>query len=202
MNMAETSRFPIALLVLALVGSIAAGSGFAEEETEPTEMTMQMIFDFADGAEPWPSIDDVVMGGVSRSEMVLADGTAVFQGRLSLENNGGFASIRSRAGEHDLDGFDGLLVHVRGDGRTYGFRLRTTASFDGVSYQAELPTERDARTEVRLPFSSFIPVYRGRRVDDHPALDPAEIKTFGIILADKNPGPFRLEIDSIAAYRD
>ena len=44
----------------------------------------------------WTSVNDVVMGGVSDSLMqVSEDGTGVFAGHLSLENNGGFASVRA-----------------------------------------------------------------------------------------------------------
>ncbi len=163
---------------------------------------VRALFDFEDGAAPWPSIDDVVMGGVSRSEMALDGGTAVFRGRLSLENNGGFASVRSRPKAWDLAGFEGLVLRVRGDGRTYGFRLRTSRSFDGVSYQASFTAPEGRWQEVRLPFDGFEPVFRGRRVPGYPTLEPAEIQTFGLILADKNPGSFRLEIDHISAYRN
>ena len=66
-----------------------------------------MIIDFRAGAPAWPSIDDVVMGGRSHSEMVIEDGVAAFRGVVSLENNGGFASVRSNPADHDLAGLTG-----------------------------------------------------------------------------------------------
>jgi monofunctional biosynthetic peptidoglycan transglycosylase len=173
-----------------------AGAGIGAEGSG--EM---MVVDFSSGSEPWASIDDVVMGGVSTSEMVLADGYASFQGTVSFENNGGFASVRSRPDRHDLSTCDGLVLKVRGDGRRYGFRLRTSASFDGVSYQAELAPPAGEWQEVRLPFEAFGPVFRGRRVADHPPLDPAEIRTLGILIA-RQKGPFRLDIAWLGCYRD
>ena len=161
----------------------------------------QTVFDFGPAAEPWPSIDDTVMGGRSRSAMRIEGGTAVFAGVVSLDNNGGFASLRSRPAAHDLRGFAGIVLRVLGDGKTYGLRLRTDAAFDGVSYQAPLPTEAGRWTEVRLPWSAFRPGFRGRPVAKHPALDPGAIKTFGLIIADRQEGAFRLEIDRIQAYR-
>lgn len=168
---------------------------------EAHDTANRRIFDFGPEAEPWPSIDDVVMGGVSKCEMILTGSFAVFRGDLSLENDGGFASVRSRPAEHALEGYAGIALRVRGDGRTYGVRLRTTAAFDGVSYQAPLATRAGEWTEHLIPFTEFEPVFRGRRVADAPALDPGAIRTFAFLLADQDPGPFRLEIDWIEAYR-
>jgi NADH dehydrogenase [ubiquinone] 1 alpha subcomplex assembly factor 1 len=165
---------------------------------QPTETT---VIDFRGGGQPWPSIDDVVMGGVSNSEMVLEDGFAVFRGTVSLENNGGFASVRSRPVEHDLSSFDGLVLRIRGDGKRYGFRLRTSAAFDGVSYQVAFNAPTGEWRELRLPFDTFEPVFRGRRVSDHPPLDPAKVVTFGLIISDKQDGPFQLDLEWIEGFR-
>ena len=157
-----------------------------------------VIFDFRN-SPPWSSIDDVVMGGISRSRMEVEDGVAVFRGVLSLENNGGFASVRSRPADHDLSGFRAISVRVRGDGHRYMLRLRTSASFDGVSYEAPFEPGDDEWTTVVIPFDAFRATYRGRLVRDYPALDPSRVKTFGIMIADKQEGPFRLEVESISA---
>ena len=177
---------------------------------KPQGYEQAIVFDFGTAAEPWPNIDDPVMGGRSRSSMRIEGGVAVFEGLVSLENNGGFASLRSRPAEHDLSGFDGIALRILGDGKTYGVRLRTDSvapearernTADGVSYQAKLATE--ARwAEVELPFVAFEPVFRGQLVRDYPALDPGTIKTFGLIITDQQEGPFRLEIDWIKAYRE
>ncbi len=156
-----------------------------------------MIVDFQAGAEPWRSIDDVVMGGVSRSTMAIEDGIAVFRGVVSLENNGGFASVRSEPANHDLSAFDGLVLRVRGDGKRYGVRLRTTTSFDGPSYQAMVEPVAGIWQEITIPFRDFEPVYRGRQVPGHPALDPSQVKTIGLLIAGGQAGPFRLELEWI-----
>lgn len=158
------------------------------------------VYRFDENALPWRSINDGVMGGLSSGRMWLEDDVAVFGGTLSLENNGGFSSIRSIPAEHSLAGKEGLLLRVRGDGRTYGLRLRTNDRFDGPSYQAALPTRNGEWTEVRIPFDTFKAVYRGRNVPRYPELSPEKIRTFGLIIADKQPGDFRLELDWIQAY--
>jgi monofunctional biosynthetic peptidoglycan transglycosylase len=187
------------LAAAALYSSVAVPSaGFA------TAMggEQDMIIDFGAGAQSWRSIDDVVMGGVSSSEMVVEDGVAVFHGDVSLENNGGFASVRSEPRDHDFSAFDGLVLRVRGDGKRYKIRLRTTPAFDGPSYQATIQPAPDEWQEVRVPFSDFEPVFRGRKLRSEPPLDPGQVKTVGLLIADKQAGPFRLEIEWIAGYTE
>ena len=57
-----------------------------------------VLFDFSapTAADAWSAIDDRVMGGVSRSRLRHdTAGHAVFEGEVSLAQNGGFASVRS-----------------------------------------------------------------------------------------------------------
>lgn len=178
----------IVVSVMSVLGGVAGGG-------EPMK-----IVDFAAENEVWPSIDDAVMGGVSSSAMTVEDGVASFRGVVSFDNNGGFASVRSRPMVRDLSAFEGLVLKVRGDGKTYGFRIRTSASFDGVSYQASLAPPAGEWIDVFMPFADFVPVWRGRKVADHPELDAAQVTTFGLIIS-RQEGPFRLDISNIRAYR-
>jgi monofunctional biosynthetic peptidoglycan transglycosylase len=135
------------------------------------------------------------MGGVSSGRMVQSADGLRFEGELSLENNGGFASVR-RPIDNDLATATGVRLVVRGDGRTYQFRLRQDDRFDGIAWRAEFTTNSDWQTVV-LPFNEFIPVFRGRRVPDAGPVEPAAIRQVGFMLADKTPGSFSLEIRSI-----
>jgi monofunctional biosynthetic peptidoglycan transglycosylase len=160
---------------------------------------MVTIFDFPRGDELWQSINDGVMGGVSSGVMVRSgSGHASFRGTVSFDNNGGFSSVRSAAVVYDLSGYDGLAVRVRGDGKRYGFRLKTDASFDGVSYQVPISPPAGEWTDVWLPFADFEPIFRGRRVDGHPALDTSRITTFGLMIS-RQEGPFQIDVASIQA---
>ena len=58
-----------------------------------------VLFDFAgaDAAKDWQTVNDGVMGGVSEGKFKITDAkTLEFFGNLSLENNGGFASVVPR----------------------------------------------------------------------------------------------------------
>jgi len=120
------------------------------------------VFDFSRGDETWRNIDDTIMGGRSLSEMHLENGKAVFSGLLSLKSGGGFASVRSSTGDHDLSAYRGVQIRLLGDGKTYGLRIKTDQMFDGVSYQALLTTKAGEWQVVTVPFEEFQPVLRGR----------------------------------------
>lgn len=164
-----------------------------------------VLLDFqSDGhLEGWRSVDDTVMGGVSRSRVERASaGTMAFTGRLSLDRGGGFASVRrDTPGGVDLSAFDGLVLRVRGDGRRYQACLRTADGPSGISYQAPFSTREGEWTEVRLPFSAFVPTWRGRLLRDVPPPDASRIRSFGLMVSRKQQGAFRLEVDSVAAWR-
>ncbi|MGY8883923.1 MAG: CIA30 family protein, partial [Flavobacteriales bacterium] len=60
-------------------------------------ITSPIIFDFnlKSDLKKWTIVDDVVMGGRSSGNFRLNDdGHGVFEGEISLENNGGFSSVR------------------------------------------------------------------------------------------------------------
>lgn len=145
--------------------------------------------------EPWRTVNDGVMGGRSSGGMMQADEGLRFAGKLSLENNGGFSSVR-RLVERDLSGATRVRLQVRGDGRDYQFRIRHTGRFDGVAWRVMFPTT-DQWQSLELPFDEFIPVFRGMTIKDAGPVIASKIEQIGFLLADKTPGKFELEIRRI-----
>ncbi len=167
------------------------------------ETTVRSLVDFtqAGAVDSWRVVNDGVMGGRSQSEIAFTDqGTALFQGTVSLENNGGFASVFTDIPPRPLGDQAGLAVRVRGDGKRYQLRLRTGERRDRVSYSHAFATRAGAWMTVRAEWSEFVPVFRGRIVQDAPRLEPSRIRRVGFLISDKQAGPFQLEIDSIATY--
>jgi monofunctional biosynthetic peptidoglycan transglycosylase len=166
-------------------------------------MSDQMtIIDFkgADKSE-WLVINDGVMGGLSRCEFERTEeGTGLFTGNISLENEGGYAATRVSIGKHDLSTHEGLEIRVRGDGRTYQFRLRTDDNFDGVSYRVLFDTSDGEWSTVRFPFEDFLPVFRGQILEYESPMDASQIQQVGFLLNDKKAGPFSLEIDFVRTW--
>jgi NADH dehydrogenase [ubiquinone] 1 alpha subcomplex assembly factor 1 len=164
---------------------------------------MVVLFDFDSEAEcnSWMPINDVVMGGISVSIFEYLDpSSATFTGIVSLENSGGFASVRSAPSLYDLRDYAGLKLRVRGDGKKYKMNLRTEAAMDGVQYQALFEPRCEMWSEIMIPFSEFVPMFRGARVHHAPSLDTASLCTFGFLISNKQAGSFRMDIDWIGAY--
>lgn len=163
-----------------------------------------VLFDFINAAqlEPWRIVNDGVMGGLSQSRLTHSDKqTAIFEGTVSLENNGGFTSTRTLPKNYHLKGYAGIQLRVKGDGKNYQFRLRSNDRFDGVSYRHQFTTEADTWTIVDLPFNKFIPVFRGRILQDVEPITPESIQQLGFLIANKRSEQFQLEIDWIKAYK-
>lgn len=156
------------------------------------------LCDFRNSCPQWRPVDDVVMGGVSRSLFRCADGgPGLFSGVLSRERNGGFASVRTVLEHRDYREFDRFRLRIRGDGRRYGFRVRNDDRFDGVVYASDFDTASGRWQEIDLPFSSFRPMFRGSVVAGAPPMDPGSIAQIGLLIASGQEGAFRLEVDWI-----
>ena len=163
---------------------------------------MQVLFKFDSrrSADAWRSIDDVVMGGVSASRLRFdVAGHAVFEGHVSLDNNGGFASIRSDAMDLGVPGADRYEIELRGDPKRYKLNLRTDDSIDGVLYQATFVPTAGAWTRLKLPVIEFQPTFRGRPVSGAAPFDPARVRQMGLLIGDRQCGDFSLSLRSIVA---
>lgn len=171
--------------------------------------TMTSLFDFAQSADTqssdaakWQIVNDGVMGGRSSSQASIVkldtgEDAMRFAGNLSLENNGGFASVRSRpSGSLGLDPGETIVLRVKGDGRRYTFNLYTPDRRTAFSYQMEFATTAGQWTEVKLPVDQFVAHSFGRRMANMK-LTPSQVQSIGVLLGDKKPGPFEILIDSI-----
>lgn len=150
----------------------------------------------------WRIVDDGVMGGLSKGKVQISkDGIMTFNGKLSLENNGGFSSLRTGDVKLDLSGAEGLVARVKGDGRTFQMRFSTDARYRGmeVSFSADFQTKKDEWTEVKVPFRNFSGSFRGMSLRNEK-FDPAKIRRVGLLLGDKKAGPFELQVDWIRTY--
>ena len=178
------------MLMLLFIG----GSTLAADEDKPRTLFQ---FDTADAAKQWSTVNDGVMGGRSEGQFKITDKkTMQFFGTLSLENNGGFASVRTRPTKLDLKKGDSLILKVRGDGREYSLNLYVPRRLIAFSYRASFQTKKDEWIEVTVPLTKFVATSFGRVVKNQE-LDPSEVNGLGILLGDKKAGPFTLEVESI-----
>jgi NADH dehydrogenase [ubiquinone] 1 alpha subcomplex assembly factor 1 len=166
--------------------------------------TQLTLFDFtgADSAKEWQTVNDGVMGGVSEGKFKITEAkTMEFFGTLSLANNGGFASVRTKAKKLDLEEGDTLVAKVRGDGREYMLNLYPNKQRTAYSYRASVQTKKDEWIEVKIPLDKFEATSFGQMVKKAGAMKPAEINAIGFMLGDKKAGPFKMEIEWIKVER-
>jgi len=145
--------------------------------------------------DPWRSVNDGVMGGLSAGGMVQSDQGLTFKGTISLENNGGFSSVR-RLVDEDLSNATAVRIEVRGDGREYQFRIRQDTGFDGVAWRAVFPSSAEWQ-QIEIAFDDFTPVFRGGQVPQAGPVVPSAVRQVGFLLADKKAGEFGLDIRRI-----
>ncbi len=147
----------------------------------------------------WTPINDGVMGGLSQSRLRQDDeGTARFEGLVSLENRGAFASVRHRLHQPPPENSYLIRLQVLGDGKVYKLALRTDDDFDGISYQADFHPASHQWMAIDLGLDQFRPTFRGR-----PAAAPAlhsfaQVRQLGLMIADRQAGAFCLKLRSIS----
>ena len=145
----------------------------------------------------WTSVNDGVMGGVSEGRVAMQDGVLVFEGRVSLENNGGFASVRRATAALNAATLQ-FKLRVRGDGRRY----RLTASPGGPSgaqYAMAFDAPAGSWVEVAVPLAAMRASFRGRPLPDAPPLTAVDVRSVGFIFGEGQSGAFRLEVGALEA---
>lgn len=194
MHFTLKSESKYACILLLLLGSVSHMS-MAQSNNSP-----MAIIDFQQSQEldNWVVVNDTVMGGRSSARLDINDSYLSFSGILSLENNGGFASIRRVRGGKTWLSDKPIQIQVKGDGRDYQLRFRTNGLGDTVSYVVSFKTKAGESSVLQFNQSDFMPQFRGRMVRDAPALDFANIEQVGLLLADGNPGEFMLLVERIS----
>ena len=171
-------------------------------ETQSVE-PIKLLLDFEDTDKSgrWMVVNDDVMGGVSRSNVKLhSDGHLLFDGEVSTNYGGGFASVRTDYKNWEIEKYEGFILRVKGDGKNYQFRCRLGNNINQIAYRHYFQADNEDWQEIILPFKEFLPTYRGRVLTNIPKLDPKEIKQFGFMISDKQVGKFHLKIDWIGVY--
>lgn len=160
-------------------------------------MTSSTLFDFtiSSNLSNWRIVDDVVMGGRSNGNFEInKDGHGKFSGYVSLENNGGFSSLRYNFKTKDVSNYSKIILRVKGDGKPYQFRVKSS-SRDYASYIYEFETTNDWIT-IEIPFKDMYPGFRGRRLRQ-PNFQGQEMEEIGFLIGNKKEQSFKLLIDNI-----
>ncbi|WP_338764847.1 CIA30 family protein [Bernardetia sp. ABR2-2B] len=157
-----------------------------------------LIFDFNKTSDisDWKIVDDVVMGGRSNGKFYLNEsGNGIFEGEVSLENNGGFSSLHYTFEKKNIADYKKVKIHLKGDGKRYQFRVKSNKS-DRHSYVSYFRASGEWET-ITLDLSDMIPTFRGRRITELPNYEAKKMVEIAFLIGNKKEQNFKLEIDKI-----
>jgi hypothetical protein len=160
-------------------------------------MNTKVIFDFDANQDlnKWSVVDDTVMGGRSNGSFQLSEeGHGVFAGYVTTENNGGFSSVRHDFDKLSVNGFEKVVISLKGDGKDYQFRIKASKS-DYYSYIKQFSTSGEWE-EIVIPLCDFYPSFRGRKLN-MSNFSGTSIEEVTFLIGNKRKESFRLMIDKI-----
>ncbi len=163
-------------------------------------MTAQTIVNFKENAsiKNWYVVDDVVMGGRSSGTFGLSkEGYGKFSGEISLENNGGFSSVRYALETLNVRPESKIRIHLKGDGNSYQFRVKDKRR-QYYSYITQFETTGDWQS-IEITLADLYPTFRGRELDI-PNFNHNTIEELRFLIGNKKPQKFQLLLESIEVF--
>jgi hypothetical protein len=157
----------------------------------------QLIFDFNYTApvNDWTVVDDVVMGGRSTGQFKIdSEGHGVYSGNVSLENNGGFSSLRYRFEKISTHENSKIVIRLKGDGKQYQFRVKSNRN-TYYSYTTTFKTSGDWENII-IDLKDMYPSFRGRTLN-MPHFNENSIEELVFLIGNKKNESFELVLDRI-----
>lgn len=160
----------------------------------------------------WGPLDDVVMGGRSKSDLQFGDTfDGTWTGVTTAEGGGGFTGIRTKLLDPPLDLSEsvGFELVVKGDGQRYKFIARWDEDWNGLAWSYSFDTIKDKTIKVRIPFSQLratkyaktVPgVYFDRSTLRALQLSLSKFEYDGGLNPKWREGPFKLKVESIKTF--
>jgi len=160
-------------------------------------MKSQLIFDFNHNANitDWKIVDDVVMGGRSNGQFKIdSDGNGIFSGDVSVENNGGFSSVRYQFEKINTTKESKVIIRLKGDGKEYQFRIKNNRN-TYYSYITNFKTSGDWENII-INLKDLYPSFRGQTMNI-PNFAGNSIEEIVFLIGNKKNEPFTLVLDRI-----
>jgi hypothetical protein len=149
----------------------------------------------------WRVTDDGVMGGLSNGNMIFEQDHGIFNGNISLDNNGGFSSV-FRAVENLPKDAESLVIDVKGDGQSYQLRLVIYINGYRLAYRNDFKTTANKREKIKLSVADFKATFRGRMIKSAPILNSVAIREVGFLMTKKVAGQFSLSVFELSFLKE
>jgi len=160
-------------------------------------MKSQLIFDFNHNANitDWKIVDDVVMGGRSNGQFKIdSDGNGIFSGDVSVENNGGFSSVRYQFEKINTTKESKVIIRLKGDGKEYQFRIKNNRN-TYYSYITNFKTSGDWENII-INLKDLYPSFRGQTMNI-PNFTGNSLEEIVFLIGNKKNESFTLVLDRI-----
>ncbi len=146
----------------------------------------------------WGIINDGVMGGRSEGAAYLTNSSVVFTGTISLENNGGFSSLRAPYSRMDLSNYSEVEIRYKSSGVKKAFSIENDRRWWKPTYKVLLDSTGDEWKTMTVQLTDFEEYEIGRNTGNQLSEDQLdEMIRIGFITTEKKAGSFSLEIDYI-----
>ncbi|MEM6525185.1 MAG: CIA30 family protein [Bacteroidota bacterium] len=159
-------------------------------------VSSRIDFGVKNGNTTWRVVNDGVMGGLSTGKVNYSETSMTFSGAVSLENNGGFASIRSAYARRDLSDFKKIKIKYRSEGYDFGLSLNRDRRFWIPNYKQNLPQTDWQWKTAEFDLLEFKEYYVGRptgaKINESLL---SQIIQIGLITNEKRAGSFKIEVD-------
>ena len=159
-------------------------------------MSSKLIYQFnhSASADEWIIVDDAVMGGESSGTFKVENGVGVFEGSVSVENNGGFSSVRHPFAKVSTQDYTKFSITLKGDGKDYQFRIKANST-DSYFYISKFSTS-GSWEQIEILLRDMYPSFRGRKLDQ-PNFLHNSIEELAFLIGNKQTEKFKLQIDKI-----
>lgn len=157
----------------------------------------QSKIDFgAEKNNTWAVINDVVMGGRSLGKVNFENNSMHFKGSISLENNGGFSSLKSPFSTFNLSAQKRVEIRYRSSEIPMAITMEVSRAWYETYYRHALPSTEGEWKTLKLSLNDFQGQSVGRKTGTMLGKNELErIIRLGFINEGKGPGEFDFEVD-------
>jgi hypothetical protein len=150
----------------------------------------------------WILISDNIMGGVSKSKLEYLDNSFLLTGTISLDNYGGFSSIKTKYENFDLTDYQGVKIRFKSSNQKFAFTLEESKNWTLPNFKGDFNSTKENTWEViTIYFKDFKEYQVGEPTGNK--LKTSNLKNvvrLGIITTDKKEGSFSIEVDYVEFF--
>ncbi|MEO1218708.1 MAG: CIA30 family protein [Bacteroidota bacterium] len=146
----------------------------------------------------WEVINDGVMGGLSKGKIEMTENTLKFSGSISLDNYGGFTSVKSPFTKIDLSNSKKVKIRYRTKNQSVAISLENSKEFYKPYFKMNLANTNNEWKTVDRSINEFKENKLGQETSTQISSKFLEsVQRIGLITSQKKEGDFTVEIDYI-----